>query len=468
MVRASVVTDGMDAVASQYEAIRSDYARRLQVPATYTVFPQDSIYYADHCLGTGNDFSGSDATTVIESALNALTSGRTWKEVVALKGNFPLTTTLNITSDYTILDLTQAYLRLTADVDMIQIGTTTNLAEQIEVLGGVLYGAITGAGTKDLVKLYGRYVRFKETTFTYSENNAVLMEGDTTTPEYNWMNSFDHCIFSNNADACVYINNRVAYTDFNHCYFDGVNGATSSGIYCTDPNGFSGGHYIRDSLFYQMGVYGAYLRGSDNWVHDTYFWKIGYNGIVIASDAAWQHYGTQIHDNNLADCSYGNSTTYSAILFVDDGGGKATRCNVHDNIIQQLGADLLDYGIDANNATYSHFHDNYVEVGCYNAATALTTGTGLYNRVYANTDLNPVGLLETLGWAGGSPYTCTNSYHVPATLYLYGGNIAGVTKNATEVIGDIAAAEAVQIHLEPGETCIITYTVQPTGLLFGH
>lgn len=96
MTRASVVNDGDDAVASQYEALRDKYAVREQVPATYTVWLQDSTYYADHCLGTGNDFSGTDATTVIESAVNNLTLGSVGSFHFKAATTYTLTDTVTI------------------------------------------------------------------------------------------------------------------------------------------------------------------------------------------------------------------------------------------------------------------------------------------------------------------------------------------------------------------------------------
>jgi len=64
-------------------------------------------------------YSGKDAETVIQKALGALTTGRTWKETVALRGNFTIGATVKIPS-YTILDLTGAFLKakdgLNADI----------------------------------------------------------------------------------------------------------------------------------------------------------------------------------------------------------------------------------------------------------------------------------------------------------------------------------------------------------------
>ena len=78
--------------------------------ASYIIFKDDEGFVYAKSGDTGEiEFSGTDAAIVINNALNALTSGRTWKETVFLKGNFSLTKTggeqcLTIPS-YTILKI---------------------------------------------------------------------------------------------------------------------------------------------------------------------------------------------------------------------------------------------------------------------------------------------------------------------------------------------------------------------------
>lgn len=95
MTRASEVSDGMDILATQYNAIRDDYARRVQVPATYSIFQQDGTIYADHCLGTGNDFSGIVASSVMQSVVDALPSGGAGS-IFAKAADYTLTSTVTV------------------------------------------------------------------------------------------------------------------------------------------------------------------------------------------------------------------------------------------------------------------------------------------------------------------------------------------------------------------------------------
>jgi len=87
-------------------------------PASYIIFGRDTngdgvydIIYAKNGMTGEIEFNGTDAATVIQSTLNALTSGRTWKERIVIKGNFTISSQITLQS-YVILDLRDAKLTL--------------------------------------------------------------------------------------------------------------------------------------------------------------------------------------------------------------------------------------------------------------------------------------------------------------------------------------------------------------------
>jgi len=97
-----------------FDSLVDEHARRVQVPATYVVFKEGTKYYAEHCKTSGSDIAGStNPISVIQSAMDALTAGRTHKECVVVKGVIEITDAhaadlpLQIPS-YTILDLSEA------------------------------------------------------------------------------------------------------------------------------------------------------------------------------------------------------------------------------------------------------------------------------------------------------------------------------------------------------------------------
>ena len=86
------------------------------------------------------DYFGTDASTVIQSAALALTSGRTWKEKVVLKGNFTISMPISVPS-YSVLEVDG---RLTLANGVNDPILKASSATDVEVVGGVLDGNEAG------------------------------------------------------------------------------------------------------------------------------------------------------------------------------------------------------------------------------------------------------------------------------------------------------------------------------------
>lgn len=105
---------------------------------SYTVWREGSNCFAKDVNGF-IAYSGTNAGQIINWALGNLTSGRTWKEKVLLKGNFPLTIPLSLAS-YTILDI-QGKLTVATNIDAIQIiGTVGTYKVFVDVCNGIIVG----------------------------------------------------------------------------------------------------------------------------------------------------------------------------------------------------------------------------------------------------------------------------------------------------------------------------------------
>jgi hypothetical protein len=81
-------------------------------------------------------FSGSDASTVIQQALNALTPNRTWKEKVVLKGNFENLDQIVLPSYVTL----EVYGKLKAKANLNKHFIYASNQTQIEIIGGEFDG----------------------------------------------------------------------------------------------------------------------------------------------------------------------------------------------------------------------------------------------------------------------------------------------------------------------------------------
>jgi parallel beta-helix repeat protein len=164
----------------------------LRLFADFAVIMPNYLIFTD---GAGNvfakngrtgqiEFSGTDAASVIQQALNALTSGRTWKEKVIVKGDFQLSSKLDIPS-YTVLDLTQARL-------IRQPETTFNMIEVIskqyvDIIGGVIDGnddSVTHKGVDELTQMNimlrdSSYCSVRGVTVINSTQNGIYLLDDS-------------------------------------------------------------------------------------------------------------------------------------------------------------------------------------------------------------------------------------------------------------------------------------------------
>jgi len=118
-------------------SIRNDLYHKPEETASYIIWKEgDKIYAKDGHTGQ-IPFSGKDAATVIQSALNALASGRTWKEMIYLKGSFTISSSISIPS-YTRIVIDGVLKAGTGITDAI-LKTSDNTTE-VEVIGGVIDG----------------------------------------------------------------------------------------------------------------------------------------------------------------------------------------------------------------------------------------------------------------------------------------------------------------------------------------
>lgn len=113
--------------------------------ASYIIFKDGTTIKAKNGSTGGIDFSGTDAATVIQNTLDALTNGRTWKEKVVLKGDFVINNSIGIPS-YTILEIrgrlkAKNNCAISAGTGMLQnSGFWADPNTEMEIIGGEIDG----------------------------------------------------------------------------------------------------------------------------------------------------------------------------------------------------------------------------------------------------------------------------------------------------------------------------------------
>jgi hypothetical protein len=113
----------------------------LEVPPYYKLTPKFTIYKKDTTVYAMDEdgnvpYSGSDASTVIQSAINALTPNRTWKEKVLLKGNYENLDQIVLPSYVTL----EVYGKLKAKANLNEHFIYASNQTQIEIIGGEFDG----------------------------------------------------------------------------------------------------------------------------------------------------------------------------------------------------------------------------------------------------------------------------------------------------------------------------------------
>ena len=135
----NTIWDETDTDKKYYNTGSAWVPKSIEGSYKYIIFLEGSTYYCQDAKGKTVS-SNASPVTVIQYGLDNLSAGRTWKEIVKLKGSFTFPT-ITVPS-FTILDLTQARLLQTAATNnnFIKNNDFTNGNTDIEIVGGVIDG----------------------------------------------------------------------------------------------------------------------------------------------------------------------------------------------------------------------------------------------------------------------------------------------------------------------------------------
>jgi len=283
------------------------------IPVSYIIFQESGTIYAQNGLTGDIDYSGTDAVTVIQSAIDALTSGRTWRERVVLKGDFTLykqsgqTYCIKVPT-YTILDLTQArlYLADSQDCDIIYLegAADSSPKEHSEIWGGLIEGNKDNQASGHGIVIYkGSASIIKDTVINNVKQDGLRYTGENWDEwsglhrahnvriyncgrygiycNYHNDNLFDKCVVQNSGSHNVYLFgiHRLFYV---HSIYAG-----GSSFYL--PEGCDGTRLVEcDADTPESGQDNIYIGGDRNAIIGGYVHGHGSSddGIVLASTAS--------------------------------------------------------------------------------------------------------------------------------------------------------------------------------------
>jgi hypothetical protein len=319
----------------------------------YVVTKTDGTYYAKNAVTGKTISSGSNAVTVIQAALNALTPGRMVKEGVLLQGDLTIGGAIVVPS-YTVLKLDGKVTATTSNYMITASGSTSQPKTAIEIIGGDW-----NANKASRIPFYFKYctdisvsgLKLHDSTndgMYFLSCSRITVSG---TECYNTAGSFCGLVFSNN--GLVENNN----------FHDG-----GSGIYC----------YAEDDGIVQD-ISNVIIRG--NIVART-----GTTGIEAPSLRGLEDIGDNylIENNTVIDC--GTDGEHPGIMVGWGGFGSvkirfATNVVVRNNEIYTTGAYVCDQALDYKCASGGKVYGNNI----HDAYTVGMVIRGNGNEVYGNT-----------------------------------------------------------------------------------
>lgn len=157
-----------------------------EVSYDYIIFKDGEVIKAFNTKTKSIEFQGPDAATVIQSAINALTPNRTWKEGVLLKGDFILAKSGSpqiLLPSYIVLKI-EGKLTLADGINqpIIQNADILNGNSHIEIRGGILDGNRLNQPTQQGafgIALYGvEYTDIIGVTVTSTADMGILVRGN--------------------------------------------------------------------------------------------------------------------------------------------------------------------------------------------------------------------------------------------------------------------------------------------------
>jgi hypothetical protein len=239
--------------------------------------------------------------------------------------------------------------------------------------------------------------------------------------------------------------------------FDAVkisqNGGLGSGkrnlvLLLSNSGTYSGCYFGGTTGDNQVNIEGAQRNNFDNCINDN-AWFNGYHlqdsGGTSASYNTWT--GGQCTNSGINSNNSNDNFSFN---------GAATGNIVNGVQVANTNANKARYGFSEGGTASGN-----LVIGCNVANGNFGTGVKVFNasgnsRIVQCPGYNPQGAAAIV--VGASPFTYTNEDHVPEAVYITGGTVSSIAKDAITLF----SATEKTIWLEPGESLIVTYTGLPT------
>lgn len=389
------VANGNFAGDASYKAAQGSIgftAAAENIPPAVIVSVSGSTYTAQNAASGATISSGSNAASVINAAINSLTSGRTTKQKVQLQGLYSLISTINL-ANYTVLEVASGgKVAATASLPG-HLATAPSGSHDWEIVGG------EWDGLRGSRALGGDRQPFR---FDYASNarmaNMFVHDGTYDNIEFTYGNNITlDAIESSNSN---WDNILMAYTSnslFQNCH---VHDSLKSGVYfyCED-DGIAqtvSNNILRNNLVERTLTTGLSISlrgledvGNGNTIDNNTCIDCGGDGTHYGINVGWADAtGMRRANNNIISNNTVKETGYYA---GGTGGGLTIQGDTNKcfgNTIQVL----TDFGMGISGDN-NDVHDNTVSGTKTSFYAGIMVTDGNSNQIHDNTIFNcPIGL----------------------------------------------------------------------------
>lgn len=343
------VTDSRGNIGSTANIVYDPISFTTTIEAGSMTLPVASLIFKDVATGyyrngtTGAiDYSSADFGNCLAYAISHLTSGRTTREVIAVRGVYIISGGITIDDeDFIFLDFTSGELYLADNVN-------SNMFQIVDSHDVTIYGGVFDANGEHQTGGHGFYI------------------------------SGCYNIELRNMEVRIAADHNIVFYESARCLVDGVNShsAVKDGIAIADDSGYI---IVSNSKFNYNEAYGMIvLQGSYNIVSDCVFYDNGYYGIKLCQFSNFNLFDSIIIDT----CTLPQATGIMLeALDADHIGGNAY--NRFSNI--QIN-DIGDRGIwIRSNASFLNYNNDFTNI---NIRRARTTGVDISTYSWNNTLTN--------------------------------------------------------------------------------
>ncbi len=424
-------------------------------PYSYIIFSDNRNYYAKNGQTGSIDEKDTSLVSVLNYARDNLTTGRSWRERISLKGNLTLDGKFSL-SDHTELDLSVASITVANGFndDMID-ATGTNFA----ILGGQLDG--TGQTSGNAIRISPGAQRFwvgYGMRILHAKGDGIHVEGTLSNPVgVGTIADIDIEKSGNNGILLGPFSADNIASRIN-CGTNGNFGAgTGSGILMNSTS---------DNIVSDIIVWGNAAQGLDIFASPNN----GFSNIRANSNGA---HGIRLgggsnsnvllvlkcHDNG----SLAPGTLYSGVKIEgsNDNVLLGGRCQNATSLLEPLGP-FQAYGIDESGMS------DFNKIEAINVRTNKQLGitrVGLNTHIFNCPGFNPQGAMSVPA-IGPSPFTYTNRDSVSEAIYVRGGSVSDISRlppaPSTAPPTTIFTGTPATVWLDPGESVVVTYSTAPT------